>query len=288
VRADGYDYRDIGGVAGADDRFVRTVGLASLDVRWPLVRPGNTANWRLEPRVNLTYASDPKDSARVLNEETPYFELDSSAILRPLAAAGNDLWAPGARLSAGLTAGVDIADTLRASAFVGRQWRDTVSSAFNRASNLDRSASDWVGEVDVVWRDNLRLAGRLRFDGETGTLVRSEASARAAFWRVEADVRYHDFARDAARDERVNRELETSARFKITQNWRAFAALNRDLLDGVNLAQRYGVVFNDDCTEFRLFFERTETVNRFLDPSQAIRFQIAFRTLGALDDSEFD
>jgi LPS-assembly protein len=288
ARVDRYELRNRGGVAGSDDSFSRTLGLAALDVRWPLVRRDARATWTLEPRINLTVASRDDQAARVINEETPYFELDSTAIFRARAAAGHDLWAPGARVTAGLSAGVRLGDDLAASGFLGRQWRDEVGAAFTRGSNLDRTASDWVGEAELTWRSTARLTARLRFDGETGALARAEATGRVKFWRLDADLRYHEFTRETAGDARVNRELQGSTRFAITPNWRAFFAVNRDLLSQTNLQMQAGLLYNDDCTELRVFYEKLEQRNRFIEPSEAIRFQVAFKTLGVLDDAGFD
>lgn len=278
------------------DSFARTVGLVSLQASWPLQRFGNRFNATLEPKINLTYASDAASQDRIRVEDTTGFELDATSILRTSGAAGYDQWEAGGRVSVGISAGIDLvqsqsaseAGPARATAFLGRRFRVDPDRNFSRASNLDRQNSDWVGEVDVTYRDRLQIAARLRYDDEARKLVRSEVSARLKFWRTDTEVRYHNFERSAAGVARENEEVVGIARFRINKNFRLFTSLVRNITDEANINLAYGVIYGDDCTDFRLFYEELGTRNRFLEPSRAIRFQIAFRTLGVLSDAPFD
>jgi LPS-assembly protein len=106
--------------------------------------------------------------------------------------------------------------------------------------------------------------------------------------RTETDLRYHDFAAQTAGPGRTNSEFQATTRFTVNKNFKLFAALNRNITDKATLYQAYGVIYGDECTDFRLFYERVGTRSRFIEPSNSIRFQIAFRTLGVLSDAPFD
>jgi LPS-assembly protein len=278
----------------ADD-FVRGVGLVSVQASWPLMRTGRRFNATLEPKFNLTYASAASQRDRIRIEDSSGFELDATSVLRAAGVAGFDQWESGGRVSIGISAGAELNETtpspqgpVRAAAFLGRRFRSEADNSFSRASNLDRQNSDWVAELDLIYRSNAIISTRLRFDGDTGRLVHTEAAARIKFWRSETDLRYHNFAPEAAGLGRTNEEVLAITRFTINKNFKAFASLQRNITDKANINEAYGLIYGDECTDFRLFYERLGTRNRFIEPSTAIRFQIAFRTLGTLSDAPFD
>lgn len=301
VRGDYFDYStgsNSGAVSSAPleaESFGRGVGLGSVDLRWPLIRPGNRFNLTLEPRMSLTVASEDDQQSRVRVEDALGFEMDATSLFRPVGAAGMDLWEPGSRVSLGVRAGIDVLPTsaanplpLRASAFVGRRIRTDAASAFSRASNLDKKESDWVGDFDMRHGDYGSLSGRLRVDAETGKLVHTEAIARLKLWRTESSLRYHEFDSSTSGSTRANKELQGSVILTLTKNFKLFGALYRDFNTDTNLRSAYGLIYGDECTDFRIFYEEIGTRNRFIEPSQSIRFQIAFRTLGELSDAPFD
>jgi LPS-assembly protein len=304
ARADYFNYsREERGAQGLlatprpADSFARGVGLVSVQASWPLQRAGTRFNATLEPLVNFTLATDASEQDRVRVEDGLGFELDATSVLRPAGPSGYDQWEGGSRVSLGIKAGVDLIESpsaapsrgpVRANIFLGRRFRSDSDSRFARASNLDRQNSDWVSELDVTYRDIASFGGRLRFDGETGRLLHGEAVARLKLWRTETDLRYHDFALEAAGPNRVNSEIQGTTRLTLNKNFKLFASINRNITDRVNLYEAFGVIYGDECTDLRLFFERTGTRNRFLEPANSIRFQIAFRTLGVLSDAPFD
>lgn len=301
VRGDYFDYSE-GSNTGAvstmplrADSFGRGLGLASVDLRWPLIRPGNRFNLTLEPRMSLTVASKDDQQSRIRVEDGLGFEMDATSLFRPVGAAGMDLWEPGSHISLGMRAGVDVVPTsgsttmpLRATAFLGQRIRTDDAGAFSRASNLDRKQSDWVGDFELRHGDYGSLTGRFRVDAETGKLVHTEALARLKLWRTETRLRYHEFDSSAAGPSRANKELQGSVILTLNKNFKLFGALYRDFNTDTNLSASYGLIYGDECTDFRIFYEEIGTRNRFIEPSQSIRFQIAFRTLGELTDAPFD
>jgi len=249
----------------------------------------------LEPRLSLTLASEDKQQDRIRVEDALGFEMDATSVFRPAGAAGMDLWEPGSRISVGVRAGIDVlpssgsvSSPLRATAFLGRRIRTDNASAFGRASNLDQKESDWVGDFDLRQSDQASLTGRLRIDPETGKLVHTEAIARLKLWRAETSLRYHEFDKSVAGPTRANKELQGSVILTLNKNFKVFGALYRDFNTDTNLRSAYGVIYGDECTDLRIFYEEIGTRNRFIEPSQSIRFQIAFRTLGELSDAPFD
>ena len=277
------------------ETFSRAVGLASIDLKWPLIRPGKAYNWTLEPRLSMTVASDDSQKDRVRVEDALGFEMDATSVFRPVGAAGTDLWEPGNRVSLGVRASVDVLPSasratapVSATAFIGRRIRSEDSLNFSRASNLDQKSSDWVTDITIQQGTQASLTGRFRIDADTGQITHSEASGRLQLWRTQTTLRYHEFAEETAGASRANKELQGSMILTLTKNVKLFGALYRDYSSQTNLRLAYGLLYSDDCTDFRVFYEEIGTKNRFIDPSYSIRFQIAFRTLGELSDGPFD
>ncbi|MEN9874306.1 MAG: hypothetical protein RL186_1203 [Pseudomonadota bacterium] len=283
-----------GGTPLAADSFARSVGLASLQVSWPLVRTGRLANITLEPKIAATLATTAQHQDRVRVEDSTGFEMDATSVMRPVGAAGYDLWEGGNRASIGLSAGFDLIEAdktrapIRGTLFLGRRLRVSSDDYFSRASNLDRQNSDWVSQFDVNFRTYASIGGRVRFDGDSGKLLHSEAVARLKVWRTDTSIRYHDFNSDAAGTARTNSEIQATTRITLTKHVKAFASIQRNFTEDFSIYEAFGFTYSDDCTDFRLFAERIGTRNRFVEPSNSIRFQIAFKSLGVLSDEPFD
>jgi LPS-assembly protein len=301
LRADYFDYSEgtnQGGIAAKPlpaETFARTVGLASVDLKWPLVRPGNTFNWTLEPRLSLTLASQDSQQNRIRVEDGSGFEMDATSVLRAVGAAGTDLWEPGNRIALGIRGGLDVQAAgsesqppIRATAFLGRRFRSQDSSFFSRASNLDQKLSDWVTDISIQRGATASVTGRFRIDQDTGKITHSEATGKLQFWRAETTLRYHDFAKFTSDPTRANKELQGTVSVALTKNIKFLGSLFRDLNSKTNLRWASGLAYSDDCTDIRVFYEEIGTKNRFIEPSYSIRFQIAFRTLGELSDGPFD
>jgi LPS-assembly protein len=301
VRGDYFNYSEgnnFGPIAAKPlpaETFGRAVGLVSLDVKWPFIRRSQAFDLTLEPRLSMTMASQDNQQDRIRVEDASGFEMDATSVFRAIGSAGTDLWEPGNRVSLGVRAGVDVLPSatpadipLRATAFIGRRLRSEDSLNFSRASNLDKKMSDWVTDVGMQAGDVVSLNGRFRIDAETGKVTHSEASSSLRFWRTEATLRYHEFAKSVAGSSRANKEFQGTLAIALTKNVKLLGALYRDFNSKTNLRWAYGASYSDDCTDFRVFYEEIGTKNRFIEPSYSLRFQIAFRTLGELSDGPFD
>ena len=74
----------------------------------------------------------------------------------------------------------------------------------------------------------------------------------------------------------------------MTDHLSMIYALKRNISDNLNNKQVLGVVYTDDCSTFQLAYERSETTDRMLGPSQAFRFTFTLKTLGQFGSNEFD
>lgn len=283
ARTDWFNY-DGPGVAGGSQSFGRSVGYASVDVRWPLERVERHATFTLEPRLLVSIATEDTEAARIFNEDSVGAEFDSTNLFRPNGAAGFDIWDGGASVTAGISFGARMGDANAVRVFIGSRWREERTFAGDRIGNLDRSQADIVTDVEANWGTTFQIAARSRFDSETGDLVRTEVAGQLNAGPLRLSARYHDLPESAdPTGTRVNREVATSATWEINESWSVFVGGTRDLIAERNLREVAGVIWKDDCTEVRLLYDSTKTTNRFIEPNTSIRFEVAFRTLGVLN-----
>jgi LPS-assembly protein len=283
ARSDWFSYDNPALAAGATQSVSRTVGLASLDVRWPLQRVDRFATWTVEPRLMVTLASEDGDQARIFNEDSVGFEFDATTQFRPNAAAGSDFWDGGASVTAGVTLGARVGDRTQVQWFVGSRWRDTPALVADRVSNLGLGTGDIVSDLQISWNDTVSVAARTRLDPDTGSLIRTEVEARLRSGPLTLTSRYHRLSEDYAPPDRANHEVFAQAELRLPRGFGLIVGGTRDLVSQRNLREVFGITWKDDCTEIRLLADRNKTANRFIEPTSSIRLEVAFRTLGVLD-----
>ncbi|MCU0883031.1 MAG: LPS assembly protein LptD [Hyphomonadaceae bacterium] len=286
ARADGFAYR--GAAIPGDDRFGRIVGQAGVDVRWPLERIAQSGRVELEPRLNLTLATDDSRSDDVIVGEIEGYELDRPGLFDTSGVAGVDQWQAGARLTAGLAAGWTGQGRTRLDGFVGIQWRDRDDSRFARSTNLDRSTSDVIGEVELAFEGLGSVRARLRYDPELGELARTEAWASVSMHNLSAEVRFHHSTEAAFGPRYANQEWQGGLRYQFARNWQVFGAGLYNANEDRTLLGRFGFIYLDDCTELRLFYERSGVRNQLVEPSDGFRIQLALRSFGSLTGNIYE
>ncbi len=286
ARADAFRYRNIGGPKGPDRDASRTLALGSVTARMPLIRPG-AVTWLVEPSAMVGVGVGAERANRdVIAEDIGNFELDDTSILRPLGAPNSDLWEGGPRAALSISTRAQWGGTREAYASVARRWRDADRvSAFSRRSDLGGESTDYA--VTAGLRDT-KLGGieaRARLDRDDGSLQRLDVIANTTIGRLTARARYYETSADFGDRQR---QADGFVSWKLNARTRAFGYIQRDLVTDTNILVQAGIGYDDECTAFRVFYLRSEVRNRFLGPSESIRFQVALSTLGALGDDVFD
>lgn len=264
------------------DYLVRTVGVGGVEARWPFVRPGKTVDLLIEPVGFAAYGSRNGNRNRIPNEDSISFELDESALFRPIATPNFDVFEPGARASFGLRAA---ATTGRGSlvGVAGRRWRDTLRpDLFNQVSNLDERVSDWVAGVDADFKP---FNGNVRFRLDDNlNLERVDASASARFWRINVNARYFNVLGNIS-GFGPSSEIQGATDVRLTRRWTSGFGVRRDLDARTNLSQNAFIRYQDDCTFVEFSYARNETFDRSLGPTTVVALRIGLSTLGVIGAS---
>jgi LPS-assembly protein len=278
ARTDYYRVSDY--IGTTEDEFARSVGLAGVELRYPIIRPGPSLNIIVEPIVALTAATTDQDVARIPNEDSISFELDESSLFRPNVTPNYDLWESGERVAAGIRASA-ITDSATFSAVFGRRWKTKDDAAFSPSTNIGSKSSDYVGSLSADLGPGFGADIRFRLNDENLDAVRFDAGLRGKIWRLAANARYFD-VKEGLPGTPPSQELAASLSYAMTSRVHMTYALRRDLDSDTNLSQEAHLIYQDDCSFFELVYTRNETFDRVLGPTEGFQIRIGLSTLGGI------
>ncbi len=285
ARADAYSFNtvDRNGVELEQTNFTRGLGAAGVDISWPFLRPGQAFDTVIAPRAFFVSATGLDDDDIPLAAESETADLDRTSLFQVNRVGGYDLWEDGTRVDLGLSTSLEGRSALpwRTEAFVGRSYRTDGEPRLSESSGTFEDESDWVVEAEVAtpWAS---LAARTRIDSQTSDRNRLDVLGTVSAWRVNLAATYTDIADPAA--PAALEEFAASAEFAIANNWSATWTVVRDLDDSITRTTSAGLRYQDECTDFRIFWEREDLQIGDLGPSESIKFQIVLFTLGGIGE----
>lgn len=290
VRSDAYSYtnqRLAAGIALGSTQVTRTLGSVSMDFKWPLIRHLDNLSLMVIPKLNLTAASIDNKGGQISIEDSNGYDNNFGSYFNQSQTSNYDIWDSGNRATIGLNI---IANSGESSFdwFVGKQYRQNSNPFLDRLTNLDRKDGDWVSNLTLNVNSHLSFDGNIRLDAISGELVRTELAARVSYAAAAFSVRYHELPLRIGGLERANRELVTHASYRFGDKARVFADNWYDFRSNSNLRSRIGGGFGDDCTEVLIYYEETNTTNRFITPSSGFKIQVAFKTIGLINEEPFE
>ena len=274
-------------VSGQDD-VSRVVGNAGARVAYPLVRPGKTVDFMIEPEIMAAWGFADANDPVIPNEDSLLFEADESVLFQPSATSGYDLYEGDGKLSAGLTARAVWKDGPEFSATVGRRWRSTSDPAFDVGSNLDGTSSDWVAAATADFGNPLRVDTRVRMDDDGFKLNRIDTRVTTQTGRLRATGQYYKIS------ERVNplggedEGIFMRGEFRVTDRYSLIYGELRDIAKDLDARKEIGIAYEDECSRLELVYTRSELNDRRLGPSENIQIRFSLKTLGQFGSSEFD
>ena len=278
-----FNETDSDGVTIEETSFTRALGAAGLDLSWPFLRTGERFDTIVGPRMLAVAASGLDDDQVPLAAESQGFDLDRSTLFRPDRTGGYDVWEDGVRVDAGLEALIEGFGPLqpRFEAFLGRSLRLDGDEQLAAGPAVVQDESDWVAELGAGV-SFASFLGRTRIDSETGDLNRLDLTAMVDLWRVNLEATYTEVADPAAA--RAFEELRASAQIALTDTVTVFYDTIRDIEQQEDRRVQAGFQYRDECTDFRVFYEREETRIGDLGPNESIKFEIILFTLGGVGE----
>ncbi len=278
VRGDVYDLDELPAPGPAAETTARALGVAGLDVSFPLVRRDGARTIVLEPLLQVALSPDVDVNTPIPNEDSAVLEYDETNLLRANKFPGFDRYEGGSRVNVGARASVLYDDGRGASILVGRTFRSEPEPQFPARSGLQTSKSDWIVAAEGRPFESVSFFTRARFSEDKGDVRRFEAGVDVNTARARGFVRY---LRDNQDITGVQREdLDFAGEVMVTGNWGVTFAGVRDVESDVWRRQEFGGLYRDDCLDIAVVWVHEETYNRSLGPSDSVILRLTLATLG--------
>lgn len=275
------DYYDLDPIASGEDTVFRGLGSVGAKLSWPLARKGNNVDLLIEPTVLGAWGLSNTNNEAIPIEDSILFELDETRLFESNGFANFDLYEGDGRLAVGLTGKAIFKGGQTVDFSAGRRWRSRADDAFDVASNLDGTSSDWVGAVSADFGSLLRVGVRTRLDSEDFSVNRIDANVATTLWRIQASARYFRVDEDirpgiSARDE----GFQVSSQFRLTKNYSLSYTQLTDVVENTDISRSAGIIYQDDCSRFEIIYSRSEVLDRTIGSNDTIRFRFTLATIG--------
>lgn len=260
-----------------EGRSTRIWGAAGVELRWPLVRTGQSgATQVLEPVMQIITARS--SDVALPNEDSLLVEFDEASLLSLNRFPGSDAVETGLRANLGLSWTRFDADGWNMGATFGRIIRADDDNGFSTASGLDGETSDWLAAFHMDTGAGLYAAARLIAD-DALNVARGEVQMQYSADRVTLGSGYVWSIADAAefRSEDVS-EMLVTAGYGLSQNWRANALGRYDFAAGSASRAGLGLRFKNECVLLDLSLSRRFTSSTRIQPDT--RFGVTLELIG--------
>lgn len=282
------DYYALDEAVSGEPDVTRAVGNAGVKLAYPLVRPGKSVDLMLEPAVMAAWGFSNVNDPAIPVEDSELYEFDESNLFEANGFDNFDLYEGDGKVSAGLTGRAIWKNGVELSTMVGRRWRSKTDEAFDVASNLDGTASDWVVASSLDLGRALRVSSRLRLDEDDYSLNRLDLRFSTSINRFRAVGQYYKIDQRISPTGVPDEGIYLQGEVQVTKQYSVVFGQLRDITDDINARQEFGLAYSDDCSRFELVYSRSELRDRTLGPSENIQFRFTLKSLGNFGSSEFD
>jgi LPS-assembly protein len=281
------------------DSIFRGLVQAGANVSWPFIRDFGGASVILEPMAQVVVAPLLGVNPYIPNEDSVSFEYDETNLFALNRFPGADLVESGQRLNLGARATADWGGGHEISFIVGRTFRAEPDPAFDTASGLAGTSSDWVTAVNFTPVDWFTAFTRERLDADTFTIRRSDTGVNFALGRDSLSLRYSynisGYQITAEPGGVVNgvtlplnyvstiaptEDATIGGQIFLTQHWGVGAVVSRDLVDNIFPIAQLDLIYQDDCLRLDVLYNHNQTFGTVIGTSNAITFRITLSTLG--------
>jgi LPS-assembly protein len=274
---DVYDISDLSTTDTGTHVYDRTHGDVGLDLNWPLIqRSAGGLTTVLEPIAQVILAPDAKANPNIPDEDSQVFTFDETNLFSADRFDGYDLYDGGARLNLAGRATFDWGDGESARILIGRSFRADDTNIYPVNTGLDGRASDWVLAGDATPVAGISLFGRALLD-DRGSAETQEVGVDFAYDRAQGYLRYET---DNTLPTGRVANIEAATDIFVTKNWGFSVVGIRDLQENAWRLGELGVIYKDDCIRVEVVWQRQDTTEGQLGPSNAVFLRLKLATLG--------
>lgn len=260
-----------------DGRFAPTVG---VEWSYPLTKPIAGGRLFLEPRVQLVASPSGRNGPEIINEDSQSIEYDYAGLFDYNKSTGFDAFEDGQRMNIGVAVAANLDNGLRIEGEIGQQFRLQESAAFDPSTGLGEERSDYVGALNIRYKNVIGVENRFRINDDGAGIDRAESMAYLNAWRLRANVSYVRLSEELSiagltRREELNGRLTA----KITDNWSAGVGWRQDLVTDRLIRQDFILGYQDECSSFELTYRRDRTTDVGLEADNAFLIRFTLRSL---------
>ena len=286
LRGDLYNVENVR-VPGQADEFTGWTGRvhprAALEWRWPMARSQGPFQHLLEPMASAVYSPYGGNPEKIPNEDSRDFEFDDTNVLERNRFTGLDRVEGGPRVNYGLRWSLLGPDDGSSTVFLGQSYRAKADSTFGTDSGLGDDFSDFVARVNVSPGEHFDLLYRTRLNKDDLDSRRNEIRVSGGPQALRASVNYAFIDRRSGDEFAGREEVQYSADARLSRYWRGRVSGLHDLaIDEGLRSLAVGATYEDECLAVTTTLSRTFFEDRDLRPTDAVLFQISFKTLGGV------
>jgi LPS-assembly protein len=286
ARADYYNISDISATDRKAKSIGRSMGTVGMDISYPLIRSLGNSTVIVEPLAQIALSPSAKRDSRIPNEDSISFDFNETNLFEPNRYPGFDLYEGGQRLNLGVRTTVDWGADHSARVLIGRSYRTKNDLTMPVRTGLSQAASDWVTSATLSPITGVSVFARTRLDSDTLAIRRQEAGANLSLTNVRGFVRYLNDRTDVT-GVKV-RDVQGAGELYLTKTWGLTFAAIRDLENKVWRTRELGLLYKDECTRLEIVYQREETFNRTLGPSDSVLIRLSLATLGDAGYRDYD
>lgn len=261
---------------------------AHLETSYPVARPFENYQARIEPVVALTFAPNLTRESDIPNEDSNNVQIDTSNLFERNRFPGIDRAEDQSRVNYGLRSGLFGYEGSYMDVFFGQSYRfDEGNNPFPAGSGLEGQESDYVGQVSAAYKDTYELDYRFQLGGRDFTSERHELDFLANWDRTSFYTTYlyagalGDTEIDESR-EQVNANLA----HYWSPSWRSRIGATEDLGEDPGLREAYlGLDYFNQCLFWSFTAVRNLTNEASGDSDTELLFRIGLKNLGEFEES---
>jgi len=292
LRGDFYRVSDrdvslFGSGASGDTSQGRFYPQAHFETSYPIAKPLDTMQVRIEPIVAFTAAPNIDTDEDIPNEDSVDVQVDASNLFAPNRFSGYDAVEDGSRVTYGMRAGMHGYAGSYVEGFLGQSYRlDSGDINFANGSGLEDQNSDIVGSIDSQFGEEDRglynMSYRFQLDNDTLASARHEFDVSADWNRFRLSSNYlYAEGLEGTEVEEDREQVRAAARLYLSKEWEITSSAQYDL--GVSPGLRKataGINYYGDCVSWSLTGVRNLTDDSSGESDSEVLFSIGLKNIG--------
>lgn len=252
----------------------RALGLAGVEISYPLVKHGERNTQILEPVVQLILSNEGGNPDDIPNEDSLDFSFDDTNLFSTSRSPGLDVWEEGPRINLGWRYELTSEGGLDLSASGGRVLRFNEAEEFPSGSGLSGTNSDYVAAWSLGYGQNFNLTNRLRLTDDF-VFARNEILAEVDYsgWRAEGSYVFFESDVDANVPE-DRQELAFKGEVDVTDAWTLSAGFRYDAEQSEFLRYDAGIMYRNECVEVDFGLSRRFTDTEGAPASTSVGLEV--------------